>query len=214
MTTFNIETTLPTGKLHKRQSGLWGQLLASSEIEAKLARVEPLYKELHGRNLSRTAFFTMCREIARESKTDAGGYLQYMTQDVAGVILREWHTQIGKEVRRNRKLKDSSKRSEFIVSDIGIFNVKSSDFMKNVSGKKTSGGFVEGSKVHRLYTALMNRKYPVTKETLMKDADMNTPAHFYVTIRDLRIKGYDIQTLGHNEKGGSKSVAPKYQLAQ
>ena len=63
MTTFNIETTLPTGKLHKRQSGLWGQLLASSEIEAKLARVEPLYKELHGRNLNRTAFFGMCRDM-------------------------------------------------------------------------------------------------------------------------------------------------------
>jgi|TARA_B100001094_G_C18014819_1_gene712026 hypothetical protein len=212
MTTFNIETTLPTGKLHKRQTGLWGQLLASSEIEAKLARVEPLYKELHGRNLSRTAFFTMCREIARESKTDAGGYLQYMTQDVAGVILREWHTQIGKEVRRNRKLKNTGKRSEFIVSEIGKFNIQSNDFMKNVSGKRTTNGFVEGSKVHKLYTALLNRKYPVTKETLMKDADMNTPAHFYVSIRDLRLRGHDVQTLGHNEKGVATSVSPKYQL--
>ena len=134
MTTFNIETTLPTGKLHKRQSGLWGQILASSEIEAKLARVEPLYKELHGRNLNRTAFFGMCRDMARESKADAGGYLQYMTQDVAGVVLKEWHTQIGKEVRRNRKLKNAAKQTDFIVTDIGKFNIKSNDLAKKKGG--------------------------------------------------------------------------------
>ena len=75
-----------------------------------------------------------CRDIARESKADAGGYLQYMTQDVAGVILREWHTQIGKEVRRNRKLKNASKRTDFIVTDIGTFNIKSNDLAKKKGG--------------------------------------------------------------------------------
>ena len=62
MTTFNITPTNPTGTVHKRQTGLWGQLLASAEIERKLARVEPLFKELHGRGLNRTAFFGKCRE--------------------------------------------------------------------------------------------------------------------------------------------------------
>jgi len=61
MTTFNITPTNPTGTVHKRQTGLWGQLLASAEIERKLARVEPLFKELHGRGLNRTAFFGKCR---------------------------------------------------------------------------------------------------------------------------------------------------------
>ena len=106
MTTFNLETTIPSGNFHKRQTGLWGQLLASAEIERKLARVEPLFKELHGRNMSRTAFFTKCREIARDGKADVGGYLQYMTQDVAGIMLRVMHTEIGKTVRYNRKVKN------------------------------------------------------------------------------------------------------------
>jgi len=44
MTTFNIATNFPTGKFHKRQSGLWGQLRASAEIEAKQTRVEPLLR--------------------------------------------------------------------------------------------------------------------------------------------------------------------------
>ena len=103
MTTFNIETAIPTGNLHKRQTGLWGQLLASAEIERKLARVEPLFKELHGRGLNRTAFFKKCREIAREGKADVGGYLQYMAQDAAGIVLERMHKELGKQVRRKKQ---------------------------------------------------------------------------------------------------------------
>ena len=211
MTTFNIATTIPSGKIHKRQTGLWGQVRASAEIEAKLAKVEPLYKELHGRSLNRTAFFSMCRDLAREGKADVGGYLQYMVQDMAGIILREWHTQIGKEVRRNRKLKNADKRADGVVIEIGTFNIQSADYAKKSTGR--SGFFVEGSKSHKLYTALASRKYPVTKATLMKEADMTTSAHFYTTVLDLRSRGYNIETLGHNQKGVSMvAVAPKYQL--
>ena len=111
MTTFNIETTLPTGKLHKRQTGLWGQLLASSEIEAKLARVEPLYKELHGRNLSRTAFFTMCREIARESKTDA---MDFFNSYKGNILIRERCTEVLCKLTKTSKMLFNNCQAKFL----------------------------------------------------------------------------------------------------
>jgi len=49
-------------------------------------------------------------------------------------VLKEWHTQIGKEVRRNRKLKNAAKRTEFIVTEIGTFNIKSNDLAKKKGG--------------------------------------------------------------------------------
>ena len=209
MTTFNIETSLPTGKLHKRQSGLWGQLLASAEIEAKLARVEPLFKELHGTRLNRSAFFSLCREMARESKADAGGYLQYMTQDVAGVVLKEWHTEIGKQVRRNRKLKNTDLRADFIVTEIGKFNIQSNDFARKPSGVPASNRFATlDSKTYKLYKAMKDRTYPVTKATLMKASDIKSAAHFYDTLRVLRGKGHSIDTVRTNHM----SVAPTYKL--
>ena len=48
MATFNIETTIASGSYHKRSTGMTGQVLASAEIEAKLARVESLYREVYG----------------------------------------------------------------------------------------------------------------------------------------------------------------------
>ena len=158
MTTINIATTLPTGTFHKRQSGLWGQVRASVEIEAKLDRVEPLFKELHGRGLNRTTFFTKCREIAREGKSDVGGYLQYMVQDVTGIILGEIATQ--------------------------------------------------DSKTYKLYESLLKRNYPVSKATLMKESGIDSVAHFYVTIQELRAKGFTIDM----QRGTHRSIAPKYSL--
>ena len=209
MTTFNIETAIPTGKFHKRQTGLWGQLLASAEIERKLARVEPLFKELHGRGMSRTAFFTKCREIARDGKADVGGYLQYMTQDVAGIMLREMHTQIGKTVRRNRTVKNVVLKRTNVVFEIAGETFDTTDFAKKVGGLPMVNGFaIEGSKTKKLYEAMLNRNYPVTKETLMKESGIETSGHFYVTIRDLRKKGFTIET----QRSKHMSVAPKYQL--
>lgn len=212
MTTFNIETAIPTGNLHKRQTGLWGQLLASAEIERKLARVEPLFKELHGRGLNRTAFFKKCREIAREGKADIGGYLQYMTQDVAGILLREMHTQIGKEVRRNRTVKNVVLKRTNVVFDIGGEMFDTADYAKKAGGyapgTRSAGHFVSGSQTHRLYEALLSRKYGVTKATLMKDTGIPTDSSFYTLIKELRKKGYTIETV----RGKHMSVAPKYQL--
>ena len=210
MTTFNIETAIPTGNLHKRQTGLWGQLLASAEIERKLARVEPLFKELHGRGLNRTTFFNKCREIARDGKEDVGGYLQYMTQDVAGILLREMHKQIGKEVRRNRTVKNVILKRTNVVFDIGGEMFDTADYVKKAGGLPVVNGFaVEDSKIKKLYDAMLNRNYPVTRETLMKDAGIKSVGQFHVTLRDLRLKGFDIETV----RSKHRSLSPKYQIA-
>ena len=210
MTTFNIETAIPTGKFHKRQTGLWGQLLASAEIERKLARVEPLFKELHGRGLNRTTFFNKCREIARDGKEDVGGYLQYMTQDVAGILLREMHKQIGKEVRRNRTVKNVILKRTNVVFDIGGEMFDTADYVKKAGGLPVVNGFaVEDSKIKKLYDAMLNRNYPVTRETLMKDAGIKSVGQFHVTLRDLRCKGFDSETV----RSKHRSLSPKYQIA-
>lgn len=210
MTTFNIASTVPAGKLHKRQSGLWGQLLASAEIEAKLSRVEPLFRELHGRSMSRTAFFTKCRELSREGKSDVGGYLQYMTQDIAGIVLREMHTRIGKEVRRNRTVKNEVLKRTNVVFEVGGQVFDTADFMKGTTGLPVVNGFnTADSKIKKLYQAMLDRDYPVTKATLMKDAGITTDSHFYNSVKMLRRKGFDIETI----QGKHKSIAPKYKLA-
>jgi hypothetical protein len=193
MTTFNIETAIPTGKFHKRQTGLWGQLLASAEIERKLARVE-----------------NKCREIARDGKEDVGGYLQYMTQDVAGILLREMHKQIGKEVRRNRTVKNVILKRTNVVFDIGGEMFDTADYVKKAGGLPVVNGFaVEDSKIKKLYDAMLNRNYPVTRETLMKDAGIKSVGQFHVTLRDLRLKGFDIETV----RSKHRSLSPKYQIA-
>jgi hypothetical protein len=207
MTTFNITPTNPTGTVHKRQTGLWGQLLASAEIERKLARVEPLFKELHGRGLNRTAFFGKCREFAREGKADVGGYLQYMTQDVAGIVLGEMHRQIGVEVRRNRTLKNDILKRSSVTIEVGGHTFNSADFAKKKGGMMPVNGFAkEGTKIHKLYMALANRSYPVTKQTLMKDSGIDTLATFRENVKQLRLKGFDIEVV----RNGYRT---KYQLA-
>ena len=136
MTTFNNANAIPAGILHKRQTGLWGQFFANPQIEAKLARVEPLFRELHGRNLNRSAFFKQCHEIAVEGKSDVGGYLQYMICDVGGIMLGEMHRQFGKEVRRNRLIKKSKNKRNGVVMEIGGVNIKSWNLAKNSGRSK------------------------------------------------------------------------------
>lgn len=209
MTTLNIATTLPTGTFHKRQTGLWGQLRASVEIEAKEARLAPLFKELHGRSLNRTAFYGKCRELARESKEDVGGYLQYTTQAIAGVVLGEMHTRIGKEVRRNRTLKNEILKRTNVVFELGSVVFDTSEFVKATTGKRCVDGFVtKDSKTYKLYEALLKRKYPVAKATLMKEADIESVYHFYTVIRTLKDKGFDINI----QRGNRGGIATKYSL--
>ena len=207
MTTFNITPTNPTGTVHKRQTGLWGQLLASAEIERKLARVEPLFKELHGRGLNRTAFFGKCREFAREGKADVGGYLQYMTQDVAGIVLGEMHRLVGKAVRRNRTLKNDILKRSSVTFEVGGHTINTADFVKKHKTMHSINGFLnEGTKIHKLYMAMANRSYPVTKQTLMKDSDIETLATFKSLLQQLRGKGFTIEVV----RNGYRT---KYQLA-
>ena len=89
MATFNIETTI-SGSYHKRSTGMTGQVLASPQIEAKLARVEALYREVYGVGMGRYKLYNLVLEIAREGKADVGGYLQYMAQDAAGICARAY----------------------------------------------------------------------------------------------------------------------------
>ena len=127
--------TVEQGTYHKRQGGLWGQVFASCELERKLSRVEPLFAELHGRKLNRTKFFKQCHALAKEAKEDiSGGYLQYMVQDIAGIMLQQLHRQLGKEVRRNRAIKREKNKSNSVVIEVGKINVQSWDLAKKKGG--------------------------------------------------------------------------------
>ena len=115
MATINIETTITSGSYHKRSTGPTGQVLASAQIEAKLARVEALYREVYGVPMGRMKFYDLVLEIAREGKADVGGYLQYMAQDAAGIVLERMHKELGKQVRR--------KKQRDLTIDAGVYTV-------------------------------------------------------------------------------------------
>jgi len=94
---------IQTITFHKRSTGKTGQVLASPEIEAKLAKVEALYREYHGVKLGRYKFYDLALQYAREAKTESGGYLQYTTEAVAGIFLDHFHKELGKAVRRKNR---------------------------------------------------------------------------------------------------------------
>ena len=50
---------IQTITFHKRSTGKTGQVLASPQIEAKLAKVERLYHEYHGTKLGRGKFYDL-----------------------------------------------------------------------------------------------------------------------------------------------------------
>tara|TARA_R100001015_G_C4518093_1_gene87847 strand:- start:148 stop:531 length:384 start_codon:yes stop_codon:yes gene_type:complete len=94
---------IQTVTFHKRSTGMTGQVLASPQIERKLARVEALYQEVYGVKMGRYNFYKMVLPHARDGKSDVGGYLQYMAQDVAGIFLDQMHKALGVEARRKNK---------------------------------------------------------------------------------------------------------------
>lgn len=96
---------IQTISFHKRSTGKTGQVLASPEIEKKLSKVEVLYQQYHGVKLGRYKFYDLALEYAREAKADAGGYLQYTTEAIAGIFLDAMHKELGKAVRRKNKEK-------------------------------------------------------------------------------------------------------------
>ena len=95
---------IQTITFHKRSTGKTGQVLASPQVEKKLAKVEALYQEYHGVKMGRYKFYNTVLEWTRDAKADSGGYIQYTAEAVAGLVLEKMHKELAKGVRRkNRK---------------------------------------------------------------------------------------------------------------
>lgn len=103
-----------TISFHQRSTGMTGQVLASPQIEKKLARVEALYEKVYGAKMGRYNFYKMVLPLARDGKTDVGGYIQYMAQDVAGIFLDKIHKALSAEAKLKHK--------RDVVVDIGTFD--------------------------------------------------------------------------------------------
>lgn len=103
-----------TISFHQRSTGMTGQVLASPQIEKKLARVEALYEKVYGAKMGRYNFYKMVLPLARDGKTDVGGYIQYMAQDVAGIFLDKIHKALSAEAKLKHK--------RDVIVDIGTFD--------------------------------------------------------------------------------------------
>ena len=108
--------TIKTVTFYQRSTGKTGQVLASPQVEAKLAKVEALFAEYHGVKMGRYKFYDLALEAARHAKQDCGGYLQYTTEAVAGIFLDHMHKELGAAVRRKS-------RDEVVSIKIGGFTV-------------------------------------------------------------------------------------------
>lgn len=123
--------TIQTITFHKRSTGMTGQVLASSEIEAKLSKVEALYEEYHGEKMGRYKFYRQVLEWTRDTKRDGGGYIQYTAQAVAGLILDKMHKELGKGVRR--------KKREAIALEFGMYEISNiRDLARGKRGRKVA----------------------------------------------------------------------------
>lgn len=121
--------TIQTITFHKRSTGKTGQVLASPEIEKKLSKVEALYQQYHGVKLGRYKFYDLALEYAREAKADAGGYLQYTTEAIAGIFLDAMHKELGKAVRR----KNTDKPVTIEIGSVVVNNLR--DLARQGRGK-------------------------------------------------------------------------------
>ena len=122
--------TIQTITFHKRSTGKTGQVLASPEIERKLSKVEALYQQYHGVKLGRYKFYDLALEYAREAKADAGGYLQYTTEAIAGIFLDAMHKELGKAVRR----KNTDKPVTIEIGSVTVDNLR--DLARGKRGRK------------------------------------------------------------------------------
>jgi hypothetical protein len=107
---------IKTVTFHQRSTGKTGQVLASPQIEKKLAKVEALYQRYHGTKMGRMKFYELALTNAREAKADAGGYLQYTAEAIAGIFLDHMHKELSAAVRRKS-------RDEAVSIQIGGFTV-------------------------------------------------------------------------------------------
>ena len=83
--------TIQTIKFHKRSTGMTGQVLASPEIEYKLARVEKSFKAFYGVSLGRYKLYNLALDFARQSKFIDGGYIHYSAQAITGIFIEAMH---------------------------------------------------------------------------------------------------------------------------
>jgi hypothetical protein len=121
---------IKTVTFHQRSTGKTGQVLASPQVEAKLAKVEALFAEYHGVKMGRYKFYDLALEAARHAKQDCGGYLQYTTEAVAGIFLDHMHKELGAAVRRKS-------RDEVVSIKIGGFTVSNlRELARNKQGRK------------------------------------------------------------------------------
>ena len=109
---------IKTVSFHQRSTGKTGQVLASPQVERKLARVEALYAKFHGVKLGRYKLYDAVLEPTREAKADVGGYIQYTAQAVAGVILEEMHRELGKAVRAKQDTPVSIEVGSFKIDNL------------------------------------------------------------------------------------------------
>jgi len=132
MTTLNITQTIKAGTYHKRSTGMTGQVLASPQIEAKLARVETLYEQYHGVKLGRYNLYNTILPLARETKADSGGYIH---GDAGAIVLKALdviHKALGKAVKRKNKQKP-------VTVDIGVFTIDNlRDLARGKRGRKST----------------------------------------------------------------------------
>ena len=109
---------IKTVSFHQRSTGKTGQVLASPQVERKLAKVEALYAKFHGVKLGRYKLYDAVLEPTREAKEDVGGYIQYTAQAVAGVILEEMHRELGKAVRAKQDTPVSIEVGSFKIDNL------------------------------------------------------------------------------------------------
>ena len=120
---------IQTITFHKRSTGKTGQVLASPEIERKLSKVEALYTQYHGVKMGRYKFYDLALQYAREAKAEAGGYLQYTTEAIAGIFLDAMHKELGKAVRR----KNTDKPVTIEIGSVTVENLR--DLARQGRGK-------------------------------------------------------------------------------
>jgi len=126
---------IQTVTFHKRSTGMTGQVLASPQIERKLARVEALYEKVYGVKMGRYNFYKMVLPHARAGKEDVGGYLQYMAQDVAGIFLDAMHKALGAEARyKNSRLAGQERDVIIDVGAVEVYNLR--ELARSKAGRK------------------------------------------------------------------------------
>lgn len=120
--------TIKTVTFHQRSTGKTGQVLASPQVEKKLAKVEALYRKYHGKKMGRYNFYDLALQVARDAKQEVGGYIQYTAEAAAGVFLDHMHKHLSEAVKRNDT-------SEPIIFEIGSVEVNLDDLKRRGRGK-------------------------------------------------------------------------------